>query len=526
MGNDFNSNKKYNSENFVSLSIQTNKKCFSQGEFITGSLYLKGKPGLIQTQLIDPLAMATLTEFQHYSYEEEHGHDDRREIDVNEEKIIFQLRLDFSDYRGANLMNGVQIPFSVQITNCHPTCYFDFKTYVRHYFTIEFPSIQSKRTIFIVIKNHQNFTLENFLYKSPAIEQREKTKHKLMFSKGKFAAVLKLAKNVFTYDENINFELEIDCTQLDLKIKSVEIDLLRIENRNYKNNETKVRNSSSKKISSKKITLVKGQPKYLIQDCIQFPLLVDFNPIQIYKQLDSLPEIDEKLIRKIHLAPSCIGGLLSVDYYLRVELNIDSILSTDEKIKMRIDFYSPFNNQNMINQPQISTTGLSQAYHGGSPNNYYPNNTSGLNQINNTTGINYQNTQGIVGLNQNRNGLINNNYYNNQLNNIPQNINYNIKPINQLNNNIINPHHQNNINNNLNTNNPQTNIINPYYNVNNQNNINYVSGNIQNYQYNKLNNTQPNNYAQNYNNYNIRGNQNLFNPNLYNNNINNLNQFK
>jgi hypothetical protein len=85
------------------------------------------------------------------------------------------------------------------------------------------------------------------------------------------------------------------------------------------------------------------------------------------------------------------------------------------------------------------------------------------------------------GLNQNRNGLINNNYYNNQLNNIPQNINYNIKPINQLNNNIINPHHQNNINNNLNTNNPQTNIINPYYNVNNQNNINYVSGNIQNY---------------------------------------------
>ncbi len=97
--------------------------------------------------------------------------------------------------------------------------------------------------------------------------------------------------------------------------------------------------------------------------------MADFNPIQIYKQLDSLPEIDEKLIRKIHLAPSCIGGLLSVDYYLRVELNIDSVLLTDEKIKMRIDFYSPFNNQNMINQPQISTTGLSQAYHGGSPNN-------------------------------------------------------------------------------------------------------------------------------------------------------------
>ena len=66
MGTDFKSNKKYNSENYVSLSILTNKKCFSQGEYITGTLYLKGKPGLIQTQLIDPLATATLTEFQHY----------------------------------------------------------------------------------------------------------------------------------------------------------------------------------------------------------------------------------------------------------------------------------------------------------------------------------------------------------------------------------------------------------------------------------------------------------------------------
>ena len=338
MGNDFNTNKKYNSENYVSLSIQTNKKCFSQGEYIKGYLYLQGKPGLIQTQLIDPLAIATLTEFHHYTYEEEQSDDDRREIDENDEKIIFQIRLDFANYRGVNLMNGIKIPFSVQITNCHPTCYFDSNTYVRHYFTIEFPSIQSKRTIFIIIKNHQNFTQDNFLFKSPAIEIKEIKKHKLMFSQGKLAAVLKLEKNVFKYDENIPFQLDIDCSQLDLKIKSVEIDLLRIENRNYKNNESKVRNSSTRKITSKKINLVKGQQKYLINENIQFPLLSEFNPIQIYTQLDGLSQIDEKLTKKIHLAPSCIGGLLSVDYFLRVTFNIDSILSTDEKMKMKIDF--------------------------------------------------------------------------------------------------------------------------------------------------------------------------------------------
>ena len=373
MGNCCNSNKKYNSENNVSISINSNRKCYLNGEFINGSIYLKGKQGLIITQLLDPLAIATLTEFQHYTYEEDRSHDDHREIDVNDEKKIFQIRLDFTNYRGANLMDGVQMPFNFQINNCLPTCYFNYKTYIRHYLTIEFPSIQAKKSIYIIIKNQQNFTLENLLYKSPSIEIKEIEKHKLMINKGKFAAVLKLAKNVFTYEENIPFELEIDCSQLDMEIKSVEIYLLRIENKNYKNMRNKVRNSSSSKISSKKINLIKGQPKYLINDDIQFPILADFNPIQIYKYLDSLPEINEKITNKIHLAPSCMGGLLSVDYFLIIEFNIDSILTTDEKIKMKIDFYSPYNssqNPNIFNYSHESL-GLNQPYSGGGTNNYY-----------------------------------------------------------------------------------------------------------------------------------------------------------
>ena len=113
-----------------------------------------------------------------------------------------------------------------------------------------------------------------------------------------------------------------------------------------------MRNSSSKQISSKKIPLVKGLPKYLIQDSLQFPLLADFNPIQIYKTLDNNPQIGNNL-KKVHLAPSCKGGLLSVDYIMRVELNFDSILSTDEKMRMPLDFYVPFDinsNKNKIIQ--------------------------------------------------------------------------------------------------------------------------------------------------------------------------------
>ena len=504
MGNDFNNNKKYNSENYVSLSINTNKKCYSQGEYINGTLFLKGKPGLIQTQLIDPLAMATLTEIQHYEYEEEVSDDDRREMDETDEKIIFQLRLDFQNYRGANLMNGVQIPFSVQITNCYPTCFFDSKAFVRHYLTIEFPSIQAKKTIFIVIKNHQNFTLENLLYKSPAIEIKEIEKHKLMFSKGKFAAILKLDKNIFTYDENINFELEIDCSQLDMKIKSVEINLLRIENKNYKNNPKKVRNSSSKRIASKKINLIKGQPKYLIKDNIQFPLLADFNPIQIYKQLDSMPQIDEKVTKKIHLAPSCFGGLLSIEYFLKIEFNIDSILSTDEKMKMQIDFYSPFDAQK-------------QAYNGGGINNYYQQFNNNLNTPLIREGINNKFQQNNISNNGNFNNYYNYNNLNNMQNTLINNLNNQAnKPIN----NNINNNYQNNINSNLYNNNMNTqNRIYPQTGINNNIIYNNLPSN-----YNSNNIVPQNNLNYNVYNNNLRNNQIVYNPNSNNYYYRNVNQ--
>ena len=61
--------------------------------------------------------------------------------------------------------------------------------------------------------------------------------------------------------------------------------------------------------------------------------------MQIVKTLDQDHTSQEKF-KKIHLALSCRGGLLSVDYFLRVELNFDSVLSSDEKLRMPLDFYA------------------------------------------------------------------------------------------------------------------------------------------------------------------------------------------
>ena len=555
MGNSFEKNKKYNSENYVHLTLNIDKRCYSQGEFIKGTLFLIGKQGLIQTQLVDPSAKATLSEVQHYIYQEEHQGDEGNgttEMVEEEENIIFENRLCFSEYTGANLVSGVRIPFSIQVTNCYPTCIFSSRDYVKHFFTIEFPSIQAKRTEIIVIKNNQSFTIENRLYESPAIKILEMEKHKFFFSKGKFAAVLKLAKNVFAYNENIPFELSIDCTQLELKIKSIEVNLRRCERKNYKNNKDKVRNSSYKTIMPKVINLVKGQPKYLIQDCIQFPLLAsELNPMALYKELDE--KKDEIKLDKIHLAPSSKGGLLSVDYSLSVKLNFSTKLSTDEKITIPLYFYVPFDingqNRNLnnvgLNYPynggnqyqQIPNSnigiGLSQPYNGGNQYQQRPNPNIGLSQPYNGGNQYQQNQNKGTGLSQPYNGgnqyQYNNNYQNQNYNNnyyaknniVTNNIN------NQQNNNRINQqplqgnkdlYYQNNkLNNYQNVNIPQ-NIYKDNIRVNQPNNIVYNNNKIPTVN-NNLNNKYPDNIRiQPINNVNNRAmnNQLMYNQNIYN----------
>ena len=386
MGTDFNNDKKYNSERYVSMTLNLNKVCYSPGEYIQGFILLQGKPDLIQKELIDPTATATLTELHQYTYQinDNNGdHHDNSEHQEKEEITIFSLNLNFANYRGANLMQGVNIPFSVQVTNCYPSCIFNYRDYVRHFFTIEFPSIQSKKTAIIIIKNNQNFTTINGLYKSPLIEIREKEKRKCLCAKGKFAAVFQLPKNAFFYDEQIPFELSIDSSQLSIDIKSIEISLLRVETENMKNNYTSARNTFSRTITSNKINLLKGLPKYIIKDIIQFPLLADFNPLQIYKSIEMEPVIPDKL-KKLHLAPSCTGGLLSVQYYFCVRINIDSIFSSDEKMRIPIDFYVPYN----TNENQINNIGLSQSYSGGNFNNINQYNTNNINNMNVPNNIN------------------------------------------------------------------------------------------------------------------------------------------
>ena len=48
-------------------------------------------------------------------------------------------------------------------------------------------------------------------------------------------------------------------------------------------------------------------------------------------------------IKEYILTPSCKGKFIDVKYYIQVESNFDSILTTNEKMGMEISFIHPIN---------------------------------------------------------------------------------------------------------------------------------------------------------------------------------------
>lgn len=346
MGYDFESDKKYNIEKFVSMTIQLNKTCYSPGEYVNGTIILKPKEGLQQPLLQDTNATLYLTEFFYYRYfESQYDPVKKRNESVAkdaEESIpLLTLPMNFSNFYNANIMTTVNIPFQIQIPmNCYPSCIFDSTTYVKHYLAIDFPSIMAKKTEIIVIKNNSYFSKYNGLYQEPAVCYKETTKRKLFVSQGSFSANLKLPRNTFSYDEMIPFEVDIDATKLSIAIRAIRISINRNQKKNYQRNHQEARNQNKKECITKTIQLPKGQKKHHIEDVIQ--LKPENNPKETYKLLDTDRRKYSEKYSGVKLSPTCYGGLISCEYYIKMVLEMDTLLSTDEDIRIPIDLYEPF----------------------------------------------------------------------------------------------------------------------------------------------------------------------------------------
>ena len=362
LGYYFESDKEYNFENSISMSIELGKTCFSPGELVKGGIILKPKSGNVLNYLQTPSAFLSITENALYTYTEEerdpHSNTRRYVTKSAKEKIpILNIPLDLSIYNNTEIVDTLKFNFTFQIPlRIYPSCFFGSNTYVKHYLTVDFPSISARKSLIIVIKNPPYFSVYNHLYQSPAMSYKEMKKSKLFFSQGYFIASIKIPKNAFAYDEVIPFEIDIDLTKLTMDIKYIKVAIRRISKKNLQYDHNKTYHKETRDIAFKNLEFNKSERRIKINDIIEID--VDKNPKNIYYKLDNDNRRVNQKFSGIYLYPTCNGGLLSVEYFLKMEIVMDTFWSTNEEFLIPIDLFEPFANepnmtQNMIN-PQVN----------------------------------------------------------------------------------------------------------------------------------------------------------------------------
>ena len=349
MGNDYDSDKSNNYEKDVSMTIDLNKTCFFKGEEIKGNIILSSKNGLKGT-LVNPYVIISIKENGQYSYVE-----DSYEFNVDssnfkkiakENKNLLTIKIDFPFFEGANLLIGVNIPFKVKIPEkIYPSCYFNLNTFIKHFLVCDFPSIEAKKAEIIVIKNSIYFSEENHLLKAPAQYSKEIPIYKYSFlNSGSFIFNATLTKNIFSYNDDIPLIIDIDGKNQSINIKKIIIKIYRNLKKNYKENHLSSRAENLSEIFTKKLPLKKGETKYHVETSFKFPKSPKgVNPSQIYLLLDVNKKKNIQDLENIKLYPSCHGGFLSCEYYIKIKLEMDALFSSDPSFSMDVDFYEAFN---------------------------------------------------------------------------------------------------------------------------------------------------------------------------------------
>ena len=337
---DFDNNDKiYNNEELFSVTIYLNKTCYFKGEVLEGKITIKTKETIKKSFLFCPIsANATLKEVHNYRFNE-------GGYDTTEEVILFKYPMNIPKFDNNNIFDGITVPFQFQIPqNCYPSCIFGIESYVRHILTFDLSTIDTKKSTVIIIKNNQYFTEFNMLYKAPSEVTLETYKHKYgIFHMGNFTCTFKLMKNAFYYNEDIPFIIDIDCTNLKIRITKVHINLNLSVKKNNKLNHKETLSLIEKRIASKNLTLLREKKKYHIEDIIK---LSKGNPNEIYKKLNNDKRTYKEKYKDILLFPSCYNGLITCEYYFKIILETNTVFSTDEYILMPIDFYEKENDTN------------------------------------------------------------------------------------------------------------------------------------------------------------------------------------
>ncbi len=191
--------------------------------------------------------------------------------------------------------------------------------------------------------------------------------------------------------------IDIDCSQLSIDIRELNITLYRKTRNNYSHDHTKKRSEKNTKITNKTIALIKGEKMYHIEDAIQMPKTpIDLNPKETYNILDNDKRKYNEKYKNIKLFPTCYGGLLSCEYYLTITFVMNSWFTSNEEVVITLEIYEPFIINNNYNYNSNIQPFMQQNYIYNNNiinNTVQPNQTIGKPSINNMN-INNNDTVG------------------------------------------------------------------------------------------------------------------------------------
>ena len=333
-------NKKYNLETFFKIEIKLEKTCYFRGELLKGKLKIIPqdivKKSLLLSSIIGNVILQEVYNYR-FTY---NGYN------ITEANILFKYPLEIPKFDGDKIITGMEIPFEYPVPkDSYPSVIIDAFSYVRHILLFDFPSIEAKKSVLIIIKNEQYFTGINSLYKSPAEAKISTGKHKYaIFYIGEIHAVLKLFKNVYSYEESIPITLEIDVTKLSINIQNVFISIFVLIRKNNRQDHSRIDSKIEKVVLEKFLPLHGNIKKYHIEDIIQLPK--KDNPHDIYKQLDLDERIYSEKFKNVTLLPACYNGLISCEYHIKMLLETDTLFCTNEFTTLQIDLYEDNKNSN------------------------------------------------------------------------------------------------------------------------------------------------------------------------------------
>ena len=322
MGNNSLDKTKYNEEKDVKLDITLNKICYLPGEKINGSLDIKPIVGYNETILNETNVTIKLIQIQYYEY-----WPDDYSVEESDEKDIQTENFDFVNFKGANFLSEINIPFSIQIPLAiHASVIWYSESYVKHFLSVDFPGLKAKRSLLIIIKRFENYSNENKLLKAPAIAFGDfYKKKKFRYKGGKVTCLLKLPKNRFYYSESIPLEIYLNCTELNMEVKEIILKVIMTVYFNFKEDEKGHKYKDRIDLFTREYPVNISTNKYEIKDNIQLQKDKDFEDYASindkYCLLEDMKkiEIDHKF-EKMILMPLCFGGLINSEYSFQVEI--------------------------------------------------------------------------------------------------------------------------------------------------------------------------------------------------------------